>query len=253
MADKTTNYNLTKPSADDFYDIGVHNANMDIIDDELKNLNDGKAPSGHGLGKQAVGIGDATMLKALSRGGGFYQIKNATDTPAESPDWIGLFQLSRVIAEDQSSGFQIAAFDHFKNNPQMWFRTIINNETSAWNEMLHTGNISNYTPKVATGTYVGTGKTKSANPNVLTFGFTPKILFVYSPEHYSYRYYEATFLYGCPDAFVRGFGFNSSTSDCDKVQVTWSANSVSWYNDTAEYGHAQLNDENTTYYYVAIG
>ncbi len=39
MASKTTNYNLTKPSADDFYDVGVQNGNMDIIDGELNNLN----------------------------------------------------------------------------------------------------------------------------------------------------------------------------------------------------------------------
>ena len=36
MAEKTTNYNLTKPGLDDFYDINVPNANMDIIDEELK-------------------------------------------------------------------------------------------------------------------------------------------------------------------------------------------------------------------------
>lgn len=36
MANKTTNYGLTKPLPEEFYDIGVHNANMDIIDAELK-------------------------------------------------------------------------------------------------------------------------------------------------------------------------------------------------------------------------
>ena len=39
MAEKTTNYNLTKPSSEDFYDVKVHNDNMDIIDSELKNIN----------------------------------------------------------------------------------------------------------------------------------------------------------------------------------------------------------------------
>jgi len=38
MADKTTNYNLIKPTPDDFYDIEVFNENADIIDAELKNL-----------------------------------------------------------------------------------------------------------------------------------------------------------------------------------------------------------------------
>ena len=49
MANKTTNYNLTKPLPEEFYDINVHNDNMDIIDAELKkrvSLNDdGKIPA----------------------------------------------------------------------------------------------------------------------------------------------------------------------------------------------------------------
>ena len=36
MATKTTNFELTKPSADDFYDIEVHNENMDTIDAALE-------------------------------------------------------------------------------------------------------------------------------------------------------------------------------------------------------------------------
>lgn len=37
MAEKTTNYGLTKPNLEDFYDVNVQNQNMDIIDRELKN------------------------------------------------------------------------------------------------------------------------------------------------------------------------------------------------------------------------
>lgn len=36
MATKTTNYGLTKPEGSDFYDIGVQNDNMDIIDKQMK-------------------------------------------------------------------------------------------------------------------------------------------------------------------------------------------------------------------------
>lgn len=36
MATKTTNYGLTKPEGSDFYDIGVQNNNMDIIDKQMK-------------------------------------------------------------------------------------------------------------------------------------------------------------------------------------------------------------------------
>lgn len=42
MSTKTTNYNLVKPDASEFYDVGVPNGNMDIIDQNLKSLNDGK-------------------------------------------------------------------------------------------------------------------------------------------------------------------------------------------------------------------
>lgn len=36
MADKTTNYGLTKPNPEEFYDVNVQNGNMDIIDQQLK-------------------------------------------------------------------------------------------------------------------------------------------------------------------------------------------------------------------------
>lgn len=38
MATKTTNYNLTKPDLEDWADIRVLNANMDIIDSEMKTI-----------------------------------------------------------------------------------------------------------------------------------------------------------------------------------------------------------------------
>ena len=40
MANKTTNYGLTKPLETEFYDVNVQNQNMDIIDGELKNKYD---------------------------------------------------------------------------------------------------------------------------------------------------------------------------------------------------------------------
>lgn len=40
MPDTTENYGLTKPKQEEFYDINVHNENMDKIDSALKDLND---------------------------------------------------------------------------------------------------------------------------------------------------------------------------------------------------------------------
>ena len=40
MATNTTNYNLAKPSENEYYDINVSNSNLDIIDTEIKKVND---------------------------------------------------------------------------------------------------------------------------------------------------------------------------------------------------------------------
>lgn len=50
MAQSTSNYNLKKPSQEDFYNIEDFNQNADIIDAELKNLNESKAAVGHDHG-----------------------------------------------------------------------------------------------------------------------------------------------------------------------------------------------------------
>ncbi|HIZ92960.1 hypothetical protein [Flavonifractor sp. An112] len=44
---ETTNYKLKKPGYEDYVDIDALNGNADIIDTELKNLNDGKAAARH--------------------------------------------------------------------------------------------------------------------------------------------------------------------------------------------------------------
>jgi len=54
LADKTTNYNLTKPKSNEYYDIEVFNGNADIIDTELKNLNDDKVDKEPGKGLAEV-------------------------------------------------------------------------------------------------------------------------------------------------------------------------------------------------------
>jgi len=40
MANKTTNYGLTKPLPEEFYDVNVQNGNMDIIDENLKKISE---------------------------------------------------------------------------------------------------------------------------------------------------------------------------------------------------------------------
>ncbi len=47
MAKNTSNYNLKKPSPEDFYNVEDQNGNMDIIDQELERLNEDKAGVQH--------------------------------------------------------------------------------------------------------------------------------------------------------------------------------------------------------------
>jgi len=47
MAETTTNYGLTKPLPEEFYDINVHNENMNIIDRQMKALNDALSGAGN--------------------------------------------------------------------------------------------------------------------------------------------------------------------------------------------------------------
>lgn len=58
MATKTTNYNLTKPDLNDWADIRVLNANMDIIDNAMKSISDlaGSGSGGTGVDLSAYAL-----------------------------------------------------------------------------------------------------------------------------------------------------------------------------------------------------
>lgn len=115
--------------------------------------------------------------------------------------------------------------------------------------------------KIATGNYVGTGTYGQNNPNTLTFDFEPKILFIQtsdlmaSTNNNSYNMY---FIYGAP----RRITYVSSTASPDenhtiKIYTVWNSDNVSWYavggNNIIIHAEDQLNEQNITYYYVAIG
>ena len=64
MATTTTNYNLKKPAETDFYDIADNNENMDILDTNLKRVDDAaaghiaKKDNPHSVTKAQVGLGN---------------------------------------------------------------------------------------------------------------------------------------------------------------------------------------------------
>ena len=96
------------------------------------------------------------------------------------------------------------------------------------------------TCRIAWGSYTGNGKAGSANPVRLNFDFTPVVVAVVEKE--SYNYAAAHLIKGQ----VRGV-FSGST-----CLLTWSGNSVSWYNPDGNANY-QMNTSNIPYCYMAIG
>lgn len=113
-------------------------------------------------------------------------------------------------------------------------------------------------PKIAVGSYVGTGTYGSSNPNSLTFDFSPMLLMIRNsqtkanPTFFSYSGKQPTWV----DENSGGY-----------ATVTFSGNTVQWYSDKNDHWYGdgsssavgnsdpkrQLNISNVIYHYIAIG
>ena len=104
-------------------------------------------------------------------------------------------------------------------------------------------------PRVATGTYPGTGKYGVNDPVRITFPFEPKLVVVVNGGSH------AIFLNGNPSAEMRSGIYIAYYA------VTWEGDTMSWYITSATSGTAnsglnaslQLNAANATHRYFAIG
>lgn len=98
-------------------------------------------------------------------------------------------------------------------------------------------------PAIATGSYTGTNKYGSGNKNTLTFPFEPKLVIVGCLKN------EGTLLVlfnGETETTCKPGDSNSSY----RINVEWSGNTIKWYGGDAVY---QMNNNGTTYAYIAIG
>lgn len=103
-------------------------------------------------------------------------------------------------------------------------------------------------PRLAIGTYKGTGKCGSSYANKLTFPFKPKFLMVWGYSGYYFCAVEGQNL-------VIYSGGESGTA-YTMTNTVWGNNYVSWYYNYPNgdwFGIGQMNDSNTTYQYIAIG
>lgn len=102
--------------------------------------------------------------------------------------------------------------------------------------------------KIETGSYVGTGTSEKDNPNTLTFGFIPRMVIIKPDSPTSYYHLEMI----CGQAQTYSYQGNSNYG---KVNISWTGMAVSWYCYSTSYSPeaGQLNNEGTTYHYIAIG
>lgn len=121
--------------------------------------------------------------------------------------------------------------------------------------------------KIETGSYTGTGTFGSSNPCSLTFGFNPKVVFIYR-ENYAWGYSTATAMYeqggansvgvffaGCT-SFPAWYIKSASSSEGTKMTYSLNGNALTWYLETVgSYPTAgtQFNSASYTYHYIAIG
>jgi hypothetical protein len=104
-------------------------------------------------------------------------------------------------------------------------------------------------PKIETGSYVGTGTYGQANPNTLTFGFVPKLVWIY----------EANTRYISTSAGYNGLWFASwpylsyllDSGTTVTRYASLSGKTLSWYESSSAFN--QLNDSEKVYTYIAIG
>ena len=98
-------------------------------------------------------------------------------------------------------------------------------------------------PKIAAGSYVGTGTHGKNNPNTLTFPFEPKLLIISPAEHNGVAAFPMVNPWTIYSGVRAGVSFSGT--------ILWDTNSVSLYAPRDQFD--QMNQSGDMYYYVAIG
>ena len=105
--------------------------------------------------------------------------------------------------------------------------------------------------KIAYGTYTGNGNYGSDHPNCLTFPFEPKLVIVQNKSVASAQISGSNSMsWGLMTAIrpLNGFILDGVSWT---LRLTWSGNSLSWYNTIN--AELQMNKSDNTYLYLALG
>lgn len=103
-------------------------------------------------------------------------------------------------------------------------------------------------PKIETGSYVGTGTYGKENPNTLTFGITPKMVFMTDGANsFDDRY---TIFFPWLES-ITAINIMRASQNSYALKTTISGNTISWFNGSN--AGFQWNTENHKYCYLVIG
>lgn len=110
-------------------------------------------------------------------------------------------------------------------------------------------------PRLAVGSYMGTGTYGADNPTSLTFEFEPQLLFVFPNDSWLFNgNMRLTAVRGQVATSLRDSG---SSSVYIPVVLNWDGKTVSWHTTLGEMdavsGADQLNAGNAEYFYAALG
>lgn len=106
-------------------------------------------------------------------------------------------------------------------------------------------------PAFATGSYTGTGTYGESNPNSLAFDFVPRLVVITNTNAMANAGVQLggfAWHNGQPKGMTTD---GTTTSSPATAVLTWSGNTLSWYN--ASNAQKQLNYEGDVYHYVAFG
>lgn len=119
----------------------------------------------------------------------------------------------------------------------------VNDDVFAW-----LGNYAATAPKIATGSYVGTGAYKVENPCVLTLGFKAKAVFIVMEGADINSGFDAeNFM-----SYIDGQTYDKvSSGNTDRRNYAVDETTFSWYSTYSN--KSQLNVADKNYYYFAIG
>jgi len=103
-------------------------------------------------------------------------------------------------------------------------------------------------PKIAAGTYTGTGGSGSSSPNYLTFDFEPQLVII-SQNSATTERAGVLFLRG--QTGCGGFGLQENNLN---LTLSWEGPTVVWYTNTGgSPASLQMNSSGSTYHYFALG